>query len=169
MSTKIYNGWLLSEGPATVEGTFTLLKKARKEIGAVRLHALRSLFSPDEYREKWVKLDAAVREADRKRYRDPLDFSAEVAIFWARGRLLAISFWEHRGYDDAWKRATGARDYGYWNNTDEPEDVSPEEWEQRRLDWDAALPGAGVPALSGLCLKFFEVGLPFPDEFEGKA
>ena len=26
-------------------------------------------------------------------------------------------------------------DYGYWNNTDEPEDVTEEEWEERRKAW----------------------------------
>lgn len=41
--------------------------------------------------------------------------------------------------------------YGYWNNTDPDEDVTEEQWERRRTDWEEALlKNSGVPQEEGL-------------------
>jgi len=41
-----------------------------------------------------------------------------------------------------------SKKYGYWNNTDRPDEVSEEEWDQRSEDWDKAL-GDSAPAQVG--------------------
>ena len=42
-------------------------------------------------------------------------------------------------------------EYGYWNNTDRPEEITIKEWEKRESDWNKALPGPGITARCGLC------------------
>lgn len=46
----------------------------------------------------------------------------------------------------------------YWNNTDQPEDVTDEEWDKRCSDWDKALGGDGcsAPVESGTQIVFDE-------------
>jgi hypothetical protein len=47
-------------------------------------------------------------------------------------------------------------DYGYWNNTDPPKNISEQEWSQRKTDWHNALPGIGVPRENGFVVKVID-------------
>lgn len=48
-------------------------------------------------------------------------------------------------------------EYGYWNNSDQPDNISEEEWEQREEDWNEALRGIGIPLINGFSKKIVEV------------
>lgn len=37
----------------------------------------------------------------------------------------------------------GIEEYGYWNNSDKPDDCTNKEWKKRKSDWNIALPGIG--------------------------
>jgi hypothetical protein len=52
---------------------------------------------------------------------------------------------------DALKNLGIVREYGYWNNSDRPEGLTAEQWEERRRAWDKL----DVPAQDGL-----SIGLP---------
>jgi hypothetical protein len=46
--------------------------------------------------------------------------------------------------------------YGYWNNTDKPDDLSDEDWDKRENDWDKALSkGHGIPNKCGMGIDLF--------------
>ena len=45
----------------------------------------------------------------------------------------------------------GIEEYGYWNNTDKPDNISKEEWNYRDKLWREALPGIGRPVECGIC------------------
>lgn len=45
----------------------------------------------------------------------------------------------------------GIEEYCYWNNTDCPEELSEDKWEQRRKDWDRAC-GKGSPVQNGFAM-----------------
>lgn len=51
-------------------------------------------------------------------------------------------------YIDVLKSNAIVMDYGYWNNSDKPDDVSSVEWKNRRKAWDKL----SVPATDGLML-----------------
>jgi len=36
-------------------------------------------------------------------------------------------------------KETGFEEYGYWNNTDKPDDVSEDEWDERERVWDEVI------------------------------
>lgn len=44
------------------------------------------------------------------------------------------------------------KDYHYQNQTDQPEDISDEDWEKRRQDWDTYMP-SGIPSRDGICIE----------------
>ena len=44
------------------------------------------------------------------------------------------------------------KEYGYWNNTDKPDEISAKDWNKRRINWDKALP-TGIPIMDGISIK----------------
>lgn len=46
----------------------------------------------------------------------------------------------------------GLVEYAYWNNTDQPDGITDEEWDARGRAWDKALGDDGIPALSGFSI-----------------
>lgn len=83
----------------------------------------------------------------------PLDLEAEVAFFPIQNKTLAIPFINNRALMKAFKSLPQVVPYGFWDNVDKDEDVSDEEWEIRRKEWDEALLGLGVPRECGLCVE----------------
>ena len=47
-------------------------------------------------------------------------------------------------------------DYHYQNQTDQPEDISDEEWEQRKKDWDEAIGPDYIPINHGMLFTFLD-------------
>lgn len=67
----------------------------------------------------------------------PMNFEA-VLIPIGKGKTLILPY----GEQDLCQKLlemTGARPYGYWDNTDPDEDVTAREWRQRESDWKKAL------------------------------
>lgn len=67
-----------------------------------------------------------------------LDFAYEVLLYQnaAGGNPLLLVFGENsREYRELLITNGIAEDYGYWDSADEDEEVSPEEWETRKLAW----------------------------------
>jgi len=102
--------------------------------------------------------DAVLAEAHlkirRTGHRNPAaDFGAEVVLLRDHdgdGALYALLFTERPSYRQAWQGLRSVSEYGYWNNTDQPDGVSDEEWAARRATWDRLLPGHRSPSTAGL-------------------
>ncbi len=49
----------------------------------------------------------------------------------------------------------GIETYGYWNNTDRPDDVTARQWTKRRKDWDIVFPptSIGIPSEHGIVIN----------------
>jgi hypothetical protein len=100
----------------------------------------------------------------RTHERDPaVDFDIELVVIPFQDKILALLFCENREFTEIFESMLEVHYYGYWNNTDPDENCSDEEWEQRRMDWDLALPGLGVPADSGMTLNILD-GFPSRNE-----
>lgn len=72
--------------------------------------------------------------------RNSYDFSASAALRFHGNWVYLIPYngdgmyklWDFLKKDpEAW----GWQEYGYWNNTDQPDEVSPQEWGRRRKIW----------------------------------
>ena len=68
-------------------------------------------------------------------------------------------FCDNKDLNEMVSNHPGLEYYGYWNNTDKPEDLTDEQWEQRRTDWDTALGGTGDerPSSCGLIAELVNV------------
>ena len=187
MSTKIYNGFIFREGmtlddihrECEVVRGILWKHRVRKEATyavqkAVAILDARTLgLTKRDERPELSPFSAAtmalldgVAAAERTMERGHiLDFKFEiVAIPLQSGRILGLTYTQQRDWEKLWMALPFVSDYHYQNQADPPpvEEVSVEEWEQRRKDWDEALVEAdrskrGIPALCGitftLCLN----------------
>jgi len=77
------------------------------------------------------------REVALKYYRSFYYFGLELAIYLHKGQYYIIPHSDALNkVFDFLKEDKDLYKYGYWNNVDEPEDVSDKEWEQRKNDWN---------------------------------
>lgn len=181
MSTKIYNG-LLIDLPYSFSGIRTeLIRLAKEEIIPVaRLEYTKivahSVFSEmdknawnnrnndaveptinDVVFRKCGEIDDRVMSM--RRTRDPwLDFEFSIVLFPLEDKILAIPYTEQKALLDVLLSKPYVKEYGYWNNTDEPEDMTEAEWKQREIDWDIALGDSAIPAENGFTLQFVREG-----------
>jgi len=81
-----------------------------------------------------------------------LDFGYEVGLFKnitpGDTRPLILIYAERLKYKyiDALKEQHVVTEYGYWNNTDQPDELTEAEWKEREKAWDAF----DIPAHAGL-------------------
>jgi hypothetical protein len=89
-------------------------------------------------------IDLQLYRIVKKLHRDPrhtfsdLDFAYDVLLYKnaAGGNPLILVFGENaREYRELLISAGVAEDYGYWDNSDEDENVSEEDWATRKLAW----------------------------------
>lgn len=166
MSTRIYNAYQVVD-PATIwEVLHDIRIKARANISVVLKELYRDLArgikegSPgwkeflkrhtDTPRERiWFVRDEVVRQMREQAgsmARNPFDFDV-----WVNVRRFGGDFYLHGGCDMMMRNvldflAEDARlvDFHYQNSTDKPDEISEEEWENRRDVWNDMIDEKGV-------------------------
>ncbi|MCY7866042.1 hypothetical protein P8918_12525 [Bacillus spizizenii] len=88
------------------------------------------------------------------------DFLCDIIFFPVKGKILAMLFAEQKSYVEAFRQIPGVKEYRYWDNTDQPEDVTPKEWKERKEDWEQAFSYTRVPSLDGLSASCY-IQMPF--------
>ena len=169
MSTKIFHGYRLAEGTDIWEFTERLRRDGnvlRDELdmevierfseGVVneRRQKDQELPKTDEARlmlgyHGWHELMIELKDA---RIGDPHQLEVCFIKDPGTGRIMALlyagskmeAFWESQPEVEPW---------GYWNNTDQPEGVTEEEWEERRQAWERCLPNWSPPARQALTFQ----------------
>lgn len=198
MSTKIYDGLLIKhDGFVELRNTLqqltinTLLPEA--EIRFSRVLA-RSVFQKVDL-ALWeahkkgeacdldvnaifrsVRKDVRQRIDDIKatRHRDPeVDFEFSISLFPVQnGSTLCMPIVENRALLDLFKSMPGVEDFGYWNNTDKPDEVPVSEWNRRKKLWNEVFATFITPAAAGFTMQLIPEGF-FTcfqlDEIEGFA
>jgi hypothetical protein len=104
-------------------------------------------FLHDEYRENTAK-----------GMRSMLDADLSITVYPFHGKFYGQYFCDYRPVIDWLEIQDFFEDFAYWNNTDEPEDITHEEWEFRGQIWDDLLPYNAVPAECGLNIKLIDGG-----------
>jgi hypothetical protein len=156
MSTKIYNGHEIVGH--TLDSFLPLLRTLRSEIAEMHQTQLAKVLadlivsSHDaaclglRQPPKDLRLDAEQFVLARMKQSD---FAFSVTVIPVDGRLLAMTFCDQKVFNAHWDAQPWRRDFAYWDNTDEPEDISFDEWEARGALWDKALGDSGVPGEAG--------------------
>lgn len=113
-----------------------------------------------------TKRDQKVR-LDNKR--DPVyDFevSATLHPLFDQGRMLGILFCENGALYNRWFELDTdhvyVEEYMYFDNSDRPDRVTEQDWQQRADDWNNAVldSATGVPSLNGFTVQLVEEGIP---------
>lgn len=170
MSTKIYNGYkidfndfyelrLFCEelGQKIIEKRQELVGKRSCEIITNNIINLIMGYKPEI--EKYTFWDAYKSLSDKQdqikntKQRDPLnDFEFAVTFIPLEDKTLCLLYTERKDFKEIWESYSIVKDYYYQNQTDMPEDISQEEWEQREIDWENALK-YDIPCLSGFTFE----------------
>lgn len=111
-----------------------------------------------------IETEMRIAANDRTIMTAKYDFAASIAIFTYKKRQFIMAFGNHftdllsdiLTSDDPeytqFREKYNLKDYHYQNQTDQPEDISDEDWNDRRHTWDILLP-TGVPAKDGICIN----------------
>ena len=168
MSTKIYNGHeivghTLESFLAAVQAWRALFERKASDLARafVVQHAVRSFdkiqlglkqpTKPDLlFTAQMALLDRQTEVIATKKRDTAVDFGMTVVLFPINSRLLAIPFIENRELAELWRKQAWWREFGYWNNTDRPDNVSDSQWDEREALWEKVLgPDCRSPAEKG--------------------
>lgn len=89
-----------------------------------------------------------------------VDTDFQIVLFPQDSRFIGIAYTEHSSWFHKFLRMPGVSEYGYWNNTDPPDNVSDEEWDERRLVWDKVLDGPAIPSMQGFTIDISDPSGP---------
>ena len=92
---------------------------------------------------KWDAEQSKIKRSDRRF--DPHSFTVAFGLDPVTGRHLVLPLTDRREFRDAFDNMDEVEDYSYQNWTDQPGEVSEEEWNERRGAWDRVL-GYDAPA-----------------------
>lgn len=101
-------------------------------------------------------LDERIRASKKSPYRDvALDFGFSFTVHPLDDKILCIVYSGQQALTKVWESFPEVQDYHYQNQTDQPEEISDKEWEQRSKDWTIALPDefSSIPSLSGFTVE----------------
>ena len=109
--------------------------------------------------------DMRRRKVEKTGLRDPIiDVEVSMAIIPIPMKTLGIIYVEHNDFRDLWMSKPFVKEYGYWNNTDQPENLNNRQWDRRRKDWDNALKEFdAIPSMNGFSIDCNEKFIRFPN------
>lgn len=106
-----------------------------------------------------IARDLAKRSAIAKTIMDnepDFDYTTSISIFPMEDKILAIPFTTNGALKECIFLDEMVSRYGYWNNTDGPSDLTEEQWEQRKKDWDEVFKTSGIPANCGMSIVLLD-------------
>jgi len=154
LSTKIYTGFRLTTSDWAAIHDHVMEFRRELEEATYRERCRRVAVSACWYLDR-VTLGLADPAEDSpytSAYMDDMDDLRKDSarfdiVFIPHGReVYGMTFGDEMP-EKLWFAKDFVSEYGYWNNTDRPDHLTDEEWEDRAETWDAMLPGS--PAMSG--------------------
>jgi hypothetical protein len=161
MSTKIYNGYRLSDGTNLFEFTRrvrAILDPIRDEADAELLAKLLATAAD----RRWINgetippvlgftafsdWEGRQREIDpNSRAHDPNGFEMCLGEDPATGRILVRAYTQRAEMTEAFSAMDEVEPYSYWNNADIPGHLTEDDWAEREAAWTRVMPDYGAPA-----------------------
>ena len=91
----------------------------------------------------------------------------KIMVMPITDKVLGMEYGSRREFSELLFKCPIVKEYHFQNQTDRPDEISEEDWDIRGSDWDAALPGIGVPLYNGYELTIMDNGLlPLMPEYE---
>lgn len=157
MSTKIYSAYKYN---GDIEQLKADLKQIRKEYFDKTYSSLKDIFlksydpKKDEDRVKTIfDFQKLIEEAMSKGYVSELSPEANAVVYFQEGKIY-VQFFIGR-WDEPENLPERFVDYHYQNQTDQPEEINDEEWEEREETWDKILEEEDIPSLAGFTYEIF--------------
>jgi len=93
-----------------------------------------------------------------KGVRDPsVDFQFSLVVIPSEDKFYGLFYTEQKEFADLWAENELVSEYIYYNNVDEPEDISIEDWNKRGEVWDSLLdPYNGIPSKAGFTFEVIQ-------------
>lgn len=93
-----------------------------------------------------------------KRTRDPsVDFQFNIVVIPSEDKFYGLFYTEQKDFADLWSQNKLVSEYIYYNNADEPEGISVEEWKERSDVWDSLLDEHNyVPSIAGFTFEVIQ-------------
>lgn len=168
MSTKIYNGFIINL--ASPRDVFEEFQRLSTEVSQIAVAEYAEWFadswtaeldrtafrvrsgSVDEselsklsYADKLAKRREALREIDNGWWTPEQDWDFSISFApHTELKWLGIFYADKDSFRSLLFEQPWFQEYGYWNNTDQPDGITDEEWDLREKNWDKMLP-SGVP------------------------
>lgn len=157
MSTKIYNGLrFVSTDLYEIHQQFMDWRKRIHELTdeyenkmialkVVQIIDRQTIIETDEpiknpMSHVWNEITDAQQEIKKTGRRQPaVDFDFEVSLMPHKGRVYGIVFCEQGPWVREFMAQNWVEEFGYWNNTDPPEDMDEAEWDIRGEIWNDVL------------------------------
>lgn len=86
-------------------------------------------------------------------YNGDVDFDFSLSFFPGARKTLLIPITRNSLFTGIFANMNEVFEYGYWDNSDRPDNVTNREWRKRKKDWDSVLPGAGILSECGMIKK----------------
>lgn len=170
MSTKIYNGFKLKitdifelhEKMNELRAEFKPMVKSKMvdffvdivahSIDHNTLHPSGNSFSP--YQLAFNKFNEQQEEVRTRRFNDSfVDYSFALCIFPFEGNFYGMYYTNQQDFAEIWKDKPYVEDFHYQNQSDQPEEISEEEWNERERIWNGILDINDIPSLNGFEYK----------------
>lgn len=187
MSTKIYDAYVMKDVPTLYElrkrvsrlrsvvqeEFFNLYTKKVAVLACSIIDDLslnKSVYSEEYPNSIWSEAHKQVEDRNRHiqktKERNPsYDFHCELEIIPIKNKIMVMVFCEQPRIIEIIARQKYLKYYGYWNNTDPDERCSEKEWNQRKKDWNEALPGIGIPSENGFNVQLHAPYFLLPEDF----
>lgn len=193
MSTKIYNGYILSK--MDMQELLQFCKEMAHEMREAKKQSIISTIANlivdklDRIAVGEFDMDNYIKESkppkslygDSLRYvkerikklteyeRDPVfDFKSNAMFFPMEDKILCLLFQDNRELLKIWNKKV--KEYHYQDQCDKPSKISAKAWKQRKADWNHVLGGDGwgKPIDNGFEFTFTnkEVEYPYPSKEE---
>lgn len=173
MSTKIYNGYKIKNMKFSELNDFCMnirqkiheeahkivLKQIARECAEIVDNIFTKRFNqiPANYREKTeYSVYYAARSISLERIEKNKTFTCSFVLYPHGRNILCTFHSRNENFESIFSSTEGVEEYGYWNNTDKPENISEKQWRKRQKDWDKVFtrnPLKGceyIPSLTGL-------------------
>ena len=150
MSTKIYNAYKYK--PNDFDSLMRFLRELRKQHISLKAEQISRYDWPQNDYGK--KLYDSIREATYGLETSPFSVSASAVVYFVDSQIYVQFF----GLDRIQLREISESelfiDWHYQNQTDEPENISAEEWEERERFWGRVFAEIDIPSHVGLVFEF---------------
>lgn len=154
MSMKVYTGWKIDTGD--MQEVYRLIREIRPWARTYTEKMMDDFIALHDY-NAWQERAAKVRHTSQ---RDPeVDTQFQLCVYPRPGFIFGSVFCEMNSpFYEKWRELPGVKDFSYWNNTDRDEDVSEEEWDERKRWWDEIR----MPAMDGFVIDITDPLGPTP-------